>query len=188
LPRFSVLVIVIVVLRVNGLIPKGGYEAINEILTIFIRKARLGVERQKEPGRHLSLPNEFSGFISVILVPTPLGDVEVRSALFDVSLDEPRCRRDKAVPRPFRLVAVAVLACEEEDLARSGTIPLWLPDHRRIDVSAPVWNELHGHPEAHDANQRESGFAHEGSFESRKRNIWAEWRPPWTALVIKLVA
>ena len=73
----------------------------------------------------------------------PLREVDHVARGLDVALDDPRHRRDVRVPRPPRLVAVAVEARPDGQLAGARRVPSWLLDHARVRVGAAVGDELH---------------------------------------------
>lgn len=119
-----------------------GEQAIDQRGLLGGRQPCLGMSGQVEPGRHFSIPDHLGGLVAVVLTTSPFGDVEMRTPLVDVALYEPRSRRDLAVPRPSRFVAVAVSAGPEEERTRRRAIPIGLTDDRRILVASSVRNEL----------------------------------------------
>ena len=70
-------------------VSEGRDEAANE-LSLFVRiDPGFWVRREVEPRRHLSLANETGGLLSFGVVGVPRGDVEVRTRLPNVVLDQP---------------------------------------------------------------------------------------------------
>lgn len=163
-----------------------GAESSYKLVALGGRKASLRVGRQVEPRRHLTLPNKFSSLVAVILVATPLRDVEVRSAFFYVVLHDPRDRGHRAVPGPVGLIAVAILARTEKELSCSCLIPRGLLHHGRVLVLATIGNQLNHDSRTDCDEERVSSGLHNACphYESHRFSLGTP--RPIASLVIRM--
>ena len=118
------------------------FESGDQLGALGLAQLRFGMQRQVEPGRHLAFAGQFRRFLGFAENARPLREIELFAAFVDVALHQPRGRRDVRVPRPARLVAVAIEAGPRGEFARARRIPRRLGLHRRIGVLATVGNQL----------------------------------------------
>ena len=90
--------------------------------TILLVELGWWVEGRIKEGRHFTFFYFFPNFFDhvdlfIFVVPVPGGKVHVVSGFVDVVGDQPRERRDIAIPRPLAFVGVAVLAGSLKDRA-----------------------------------------------------------------------
>src|SRR5207344_3079193 len=115
--------------------PERRLEAADEGGLLALREPRRGVVRHQRVvrGWHRAALDRFHDVRDAgVLWTAPLREVERRAAALDVALDPPGNRRDVRVPRPLRLVAVAVEACLDREGPRLRRVPGRLLEHGRI--------------------------------------------------------
>jgi hypothetical protein len=93
--------------------------------------------------RHLSLLHLVGSALSVSLRTVELGEVNLTSSLFDVSLDQPGDWCHIAVPGPLNLVTVAGEAGPYRQFTGPWIVPGRLNSNRRIGVDPAVGDELY---------------------------------------------
>ena len=111
------------------------------------------------PGRHSTTGHGLDDVVR-LLRPVPLAEVERAAAAVHVVRHEPRDRRDVAVPRPRRLVRVAVEAGVLRERAGLRRVPGRLLRDLRVRVRAPVRDRL---------DEREQGAAPSPTQRSLRR-------------------
>ncbi len=137
-PIFRVLApILVLLLGVLALVAKCGDQASDKCLALGGRQPRIRVRQQVGPQRHLAIAILFRRLVALLVLAAPLRNVELRAGLLDVALHLPRDRGDIAVPRPDRLVAMAVRAGAEEERPRLWAVPGRFGLHRRVVWSRP---------------------------------------------------
>ncbi len=123
--------------------------------------------------RHLAFLSSGSGLQRGLLGLAPFGEVEGCAPLVHVFLDEPRDRGDVRVPRPDRLVRVAVVARSDGELAGSRAVPFRLLLHGRVRVRPSVRDRLDQEDEGHDREPRpeKQAFHTQSSKPLHRRSI-----------------
>lgn len=110
------------------------------------------MERGLVAGRHRSLANGPCCLIG-FLRDVPLGEVQFLSSLIHMLLDEPRDRSYVRVPRPHRLIAVAIEARSHREIPSNGGIPRWFCDDGGVRMVPPIRNNLDDDEEKKKSDQ-----------------------------------
>jgi hypothetical protein len=130
-------------------------EAAGERLELLGGQLRFGVRHPVLRDRHTAGADREAGVDRERVGAVPLGEVDDAAPVRDVVLDDPRHRRDVRVPRPLRLVAMAVEAGPNGERAGPGRVPLRLLDRGRIGVRAAIRDELHEPEQDDEASERD---------------------------------
>lgn len=129
-------------------------------LALGIGQARLGMERRVDGKRHVSVEHGFDSFVRVFLGSIPGRKIEMKAPSHHVVRDQPRHGRNGGIPRPNRLVAMAIEARADGQLACCRAIPGGLLRDGRVVVIATKGHELDQHEHREHEETKLSPLTH----------------------------
>lgn len=122
--------------------PKGRFQPSDQFLGLLLGQPSFRMKAEVIAQRHRTLPDFTGGFIGVALRLVELREVELGPSVLDVLDHSPGNRGDVRVPRPLRLVTVAVETGAPGQFLDPGRTPLGGTGHRRVRVIPPPRYEL----------------------------------------------
>jgi hypothetical protein len=100
------------------------------------------MQREIEPGRHVTCLNFRDNRIGRVHGVIPFRKIEIAAAFVDVALGEPGDRRDVRIPGPDSFIAVAVETGALCEFARARVVPRRFLNYGGVGVFVAEWNQL----------------------------------------------